>query len=376
MITPFKILSIFILSCQIYSIHASNEENRFKKASKIVWHETQAYIDTGSILFDVEVKLLNPCTVSMNQIGPQLTPALYKMKSQLAEGINRRCQDEYEKQFLQKLDELAKCQQTADELPTKIKRIVRRQLGAITLGVIFFITMVSSIMNIKVIDERTMQLNGTLHNMRDQIEDIRGKLRQQAEINLNSVDFLKGFSDRMQDMEMILEDVPQTAWESSIINRYIDNGSRGLEVLNRKCLKGKVSIPYLNEFIPSKYFTHLSTDKTILQNLTVTNRTHLRIQFFHPKLHFDTKIYKIEAIEEYANYTGERYGLKYASPSYVIHNVTANCTKGTDVGKGPIFSVCSEQNYLDPDLQKWIRVERKEGEIPIGCSMKQVRLQI
>lgn len=80
------------------------------------------------------------------------------------------------------------------------------------------------------------------------------------------------------------------------------------------------------KFMPE--FKALKTEKTMLENVQLLDGHTIKIEFTHPAESEDTKIYRVSTFQHWVNLTTDPRIVVYDGPRYLMHNTTANCTKG------------------------------------------------
>lgn len=74
----------------------------------------------------------------------------------------------------------------------------------------------------------------------------------------------------------------------------------------------------------------------------------------------DTKIYEADPFDIKLN---ETTAIRYVDPEFMMHNKTANCTKGIKEPKSELVTIwCTEENYQDPELQSWTATKCQKSE--------------
>lgn len=356
-IPNFSLVIVIVLGLGAVIDGTKNEPNEF-----IFLTPTNYRVQTGVTNGNVDFILRSPCdwvrfneTFDANSIDDISDIAYAALKN--------KCQQEYESNVLSAFNKLASCMPPKRSFK-RVKRFDPITLTAVAVGflivVISFVGMAiysyasenSSYNRINAMEERERKAREELNKMRvdlEQAQKVRNKTIEYTFQVDQTANTNRGAIIHMSKM------TPTIAWETTSLNFHIKDHNALLLDLDESCRRGKMNVKALKKLANIPELPLILEEHTTLTEVYNIDRDTVNFQFSYRMESDTTKIYEVNAISHYTNYSSSPQRVEYVGPRYVINNSTNNCTMGIDEARLRDFVIasCPRANYSDPALNDW-----------------------
>lgn len=352
----------------------------FNRSEPIHWIETPYKVDTGLTLNIINYQVYNPCQIIKESMQSNLNKVEYgNWTTNTIDRLADLCEEDLKNIWKPQFEKFANCTQEATGIVRK-KRFVWFLIGTIAV-----IQCVSSICATKVAIDKTIDnIRYNIDEAQTSSRSLLHNLQTQQQINGNVTLTLSSIHNRTASMvggmDLYSRKAPEAMWSSVKAYEAIKHASNLLEDLAYDCsVHGRVNTRALSKLTDRVEFRDIRPEDTHGLTVNSIGPNKLEITFLSPSTSKDAHIYAVKTFPLATNLTSEPVVLKYTGPEFVIHNTTANCTKGIEQPRVlRISEVCMQENYSDPRLLSWTKtnmsvdaldaqVISKRGTVHVFC---------
>lgn len=358
---------IALLLSMLFVDHKVDTTKPYQNAESVLLVRTQRQVEIGIQYFDIELVYPSPCRIITLQGSNNLTA----LQTKILLDIEGQCQETYAQKFVEKLNLLTGCLRPSSEVIQIVKR-VKRDFGitlAILLGtvIILGVKMISDMIisrwdpdsdhnKIKQLEERESKREAHIKDLKDALNLTLDGNDMSAAILKDIMSSLKKNTETLEELSQI---VPNLAWISSRLYNTIMKDTEQITELIKECRLGRVNLDALRELGVTEPLDGFLTEDTVLENITLVDKSTFNLKFRARKRAMDTFIYMVEGFSMWKNITSlEPVLYKYDGPNYAIMNTTSNCIKGIQKPAGPIYESCIINDYHDHSLNKYVATNK------------------
>lgn len=328
---------------------------RFNKSESIIWQDTNYKVDTGLIFNIIQYHVRNPCEIFDGDLTNDMEDnENSKWTNQSIARFSQLCNEDFDNVWTPKFEAFAKCRDNHG-----IARQKRNIWFAV--GGVYIVQVLTSVVATTVIVEK--QISG----LKEGISDAKATAKQaieafktQSDINNKTVAAVNEVSlktsNMMVGMDMYSSKLPEAVWTGMKVYDSLKTSADLFDELEYDCSHHR----QINTVALSKLTGHQSLrdiEKRDTHGVTVerSGPNEIFIQFLSPGTSNDTSIHQVGHFLRPVNLTTNPAILRYAGPEFLIHNSTANCTRGIEEPKRERVSIsCTQVNYSDPMLALWV----------------------
>lgn len=332
---------------------------RWKRVGRLHWVESQRKAEKGLGLIEVQLHLVNPCDFIDDAIQIDLEQrSRFGFAGNATKRIIELCNQDYEAEWLPKLEKFSKCHSEYLTWRQKLRRIAKRFVIWVGIAVVLLVVAISAITTSYVVSKTKFD------NMQESLDAAKGKLNElhekftiQEEINNRTLEVLSKVGQDTNELLVLVDELdqflPDLQWTSMKVHHRLMGNIDLMTEMTATCRQGRVNIPALAKFLRTDTLADYTSQDSEIESITMVNPSLVRILFTHPIVDPDTVVYNVHAFKTYFNSTGDEKVLVYTGPTTLIHNHKMNCTKAVEVGEGPVYDKCEDQSYEDPSLKSY-----------------------
>lgn len=354
-----SVMSGPLLMLIVNVLHA--QQPQFKQARWVIWRETEYKVDIGALIINADVIRADYCSAFTT------VKAQYKNESEAItnalDRLEQRCKDtddKYTSRAWARLKEaiqkrqVHRIQKRCFDPISAIGCAAAAALALVSTGTITYFSHPRSPFNTipqieTAISHLTTKVDKlynatTAHN--DIMSQVEAAIRKIVE---------KQEQHRVESHKALMTAI-DAAWQSCEVHHSIVSTAEAVNIIADEYNKGKLPMRAMGTILNLDSLGEFDAEDTtnwraeVIDNMTVHFDVNLRLKSE------DTAVFEADPFQMVANLTTHPTPLIYAGPSLVIHNNTANCTRGITRPKGrSIYDRCDEYNMGDEKLQNWIR---------------------
>lgn len=288
-----------------------SHQELLKQESSILWLKTDKVIPKGAKIWDITVAVKSPC-INLNTPNPAYNDEMFTS-----------CQHLFNEEILLPMNNM--CSDNDEH------NIEKRQLG-FGAGVLteYFATSLVETVRGWIVGSKEQTNAERIAAVEKEMYRLNNHANEVFLIQRSQNDAIKILAKQVTSNTHKINEMainwPKHAWMAAVIQYDIKEAAKALKHVIYNW-KNRFVGPELGTFLKIDDLQHIDPHSSMAHRCTILKPGIIRLQFVTRAVHKDSFILQADPFKIYVNLTGRPCLHEYIGPKYVIHNVTANCTK-------------------------------------------------